>query len=621
MDAHWFSESGIVDFFVLFGPSPKQIFYQYKYLTGFTPIPPLFSIAYHQCRWNYRDQSDVITVNDQFTKHDLPLDVIWLDIEHTDQKKYFTWDPTKFSNPINMIEHLVDDGRRLVTIVDPHTKKDENFYIYSQAVEKKMFVLKEDGKSTYEGWCWPGASMYLDFSNPEVRYWWSTQFQFDKYIGTNEMTFVWNDMNEPSVFNGPEMTMYKDLIHYGKIEHRDLHNLWGLWVHKATSDGLISRISDQNQRPFVLSRSFFAGSHRYGAVWTGDNKADWDHLKATIPMLLSINIAGISFSGADVGGFFGNTDTLLLIRWYQVGAYQPFFRAHAHLDTKRREPYLFDDVTLSIIRISIRSRYALLPYWYTQFYYDFISGVPVMRPLWVEFPDDESLYSVEDSYMIGSDLYVKPVLDPNVQSMIVHFPGNSTERWFDVDDYNLFIGGSEEKIFTPISKIPVFQRGGSIIPRKNRARRATPSMQFDPYSLYIALDNTLSARGELYVDDGISFDHTRGEYTLKSFTFSNYTLSSRNFHTGYFTNVTIERIVIMGLNFKEKPDRLKELNKITLIDLSNDVHIDVAHFVQNTVEDDSPFNDILVVKKPTLSHSMIDSDLWRIIFEFRPITV
>jgi len=616
IDTHWFSESGVVDFFVLFGPTPKQIFYQYKYLTGFTPIPPLFSLAYHQCRWNYRDQNDVATVNDQFNRHDLPLDVIWLDIEHTDQKKYFTWDQTKFSDPISMVNNVAKDGRKMVTIIDPHIKKDDHYHIYSEGKQLNYFVKKEDAKTTYEGWCWPGASMYLDFSNPHVRLWWSNQFEFNKYIGSNENLFVWNDMNEPSVFNGPEMTMYKDLIHYGNIEHRDIHNLWGLWVHKATSDGLIQRMDDQNQRPFVLSRSFYAGSHRYGAIWTGDNKADWDHLKATIPMLLSINIAGISFSGADVGGFFGDTDPILLIRWYQVGAYQPFFRAHAHIDTKRREPYIFDDVTLSIIRNSIRARYALLPYWYTQFYFDSVHGLPVMRPLWVEYPNDESLYRVEDSYMIGSDLYVKPILEANINTIIVSFPGDSHQRWFDVDDYHQYFGGASEKMFTSISKIPVFQRGGSIIPRKNRARRSSSTMQFDPYSLYVALDHSLSAHGELYVDDGQSFDYSRGDYTLKSFSFANYTLTSRNFHSGYHVGVSIERIVVVGLNDVEKNDRLKELKKVILVDLNENVRMNLAFFLQNNEDDSDPFNDILVVKKPTPSLSMIDSDHWRIELEF-----
>ena len=206
-------------------------------------------------------------------------------------------------------------------------------------------------------------------------------------------------MNEPSVFNGPEITFHKDVKH-GDWENRDLHNLYGFYVHQATAEGQLLR-SEQKERIFVLTRAFFAGSQRYGAVWTGDNLGEWGHLKASNPMLLTHSLVGITHIGADVGGFFKNPDPELLTRWYQAAAYQPFMRAHAHLDTNRREPYLMPEHNMKIIRDAIRARYSYLPYWYTLFYEGEQKGHPVMRPLWVEYPTDHETFRMDDEYLVG----------------------------------------------------------------------------------------------------------------------------------------------------------------------------------------------------------------------------
>ena len=207
--AYWMSESGVVDVFLLPGPSPAKIFAQYAALTGTTPLPPRFSLGYHQCRWNYNDEEDVRYVHGQFEKLDLPYDVLWLDIEHTDGKRYFTWDRSKFPKPREMQELLAATGRKMVTIVDPHIKKDHGYAVYKEAHDKKLFIQKPDG-SELDGYCWPGTSAYLDFTSSEVRDWWAGRFAYDKYEGSTPTLYTWNDMNEPSVFNGPEVSMDKD---------------------------------------------------------------------------------------------------------------------------------------------------------------------------------------------------------------------------------------------------------------------------------------------------------------------------------------------------------------------------------------------------------------------------
>ncbi|XP_023700696.2 neutral alpha-glucosidase AB-like isoform X1 [Paramormyrops kingsleyae] len=544
-DVRWFSESGIIDVFIMLGPKPSDVFTQYASLTGTQSFPPLSTLGYHQCRWNYNDQEDVRAVDAGFDEHDIPYDFIWLDIEHTDGKRYFTWDAANFPQPRDMLRGLQDKRRKMVAIVDPHIKVDSGYRIHNEIRSRNLYVKDKDG-GNYEGWCWPGTAGYPDFTDPEMRAWWASMFAYDKYEGSMENLYTWNDMNEPSVFNGPEVTMHKDAIH-GTWEHRDVHNLYGLYVQMATAEGLIQR-SGGVERPFVLTRAFFAGSQRYGAVWTGDNAAEWGHLKISIPMCLSLGLVGISFCGADVGGFFKNPGPELLVRWYQTGAYQPFFRAHAHLDTPRREPWLFGPQNTALIRDAVRQRYALLPYWYQLFYHAHRTGEPVMRPLWVEYPQDVATFTIDDQFLLGRHLLVHPVTEQGSQGVSVYLPGVG-EVWYDAHTFRRHDG--DQNLFVPVtlSSIPVFQRGGSIIPRKVRIRRSSTCMENDPYTLYVALSPQGTADGEIYIDDGHTFNYDRQkQFIHRRLTFANSSLSSSNLSTdSQFTTASwIERVLILG---------------------------------------------------------------------------
>uniref|UniRef100_A0A669PRU9 Uncharacterized protein n=1 Tax=Phasianus colchicus TaxID=9054 RepID=A0A669PRU9_PHACC len=492
-DVRWMSESGIIDVFLLMGPTAFDIFRQFAQLTGTQALPPLFSLGYHQCRWNYEDEQDVKAVDAGFDEHDIPYDVIWLDIEHTDGKRYFTWDKKKFQNPKRMQELLRKKKRKLVVIVDPHIKADPMYTLYSQGKEKGYFVKDRNGKD-FEGICWPGSSYYLDFTNPEVRKWYADQFAFKTYKGSTNILFVWNDMNEPSVFKGAELTMQKDAVHYNNWEHRELHNLYGFYQQMATAEGLIKRSSGK-ERPFVLTRSFFAGSQKYGAVWTGDNTAEWGYLKISIPMLLTISMAGISFCGADVGGFIGDPEPELLVRWYQAGAYQPFFRGHSNMKSKRREPWLFGEKNTQIIREAIRERYVLLPYLYTLFYRAHTEAEPVMRPLWIEFPEKLETFGVEDEYMLGKPVWLGVQYSP----------------------YSMFLCLILEDAISLDSICCVSQA---------------------------------CAVGELYLDDGHSFQYLhKKQFLFRKFTFHKNILSSScTDESGqYRTTCVVERVIFLGL--------------------------------------------------------------------------
>ncbi|XP_051127208.1 probable glucan 1,3-alpha-glucosidase [Andrographis paniculata] len=565
VDTLWMSEAGVVDVFFFVGPDPKDVVRQYTSVTGTAALPQLFATAYHQCRWNYRDEEDVDNVDSEFDVHDIPYDVLWLDIEHTDGKRYFTWDRALFPNPEEMQKKLASKGRRMVTIVDPHIKRDESYFIHEEASEKGYYVKDASGKD-FDGWCWSGSSSYPDFLNPEVRNWWAEKFLYENYAGSTPSLYIWNDMNEPSVFNGPEVSMPRDALHHGDVEHRELHNAYGYYVHMATSDGLIKR-SDGKDRPFVLSRAFFPGSQRIGAVWTGDNSADWDHFRVSVPMILTLGLTGISFSGADVGGFFGNPDTELLVRWYQLGAYYPFFRAHAHHDTTRREPWLFGEQTTEIIREAIRVRYMLLPYFYTLFREANATGIPVARPLWMEFPKDEKTFSNDEAFMVGNSLLVQGIYTEHAKHVSVYLPGN--QLWYDMKTGASYKGGAAHKMEVSKDHIPSFQRAGTIIPRKDRFRRSSTQMEDDPYTLVIALNSSKAAEGELYEDDGKSFEFLHGAYIHRGFTFSDRKLTSSNMapHDKFSSDCTIERIILLGMSPVPKTALIEPGNKKVAIEL------------------------------------------------------
>jgi alpha 1,3-glucosidase len=550
---HWISESGLIDVFVFLGPTPKDVTKAYGELTGYSQLPQEFAIAYHQCRWNYITDEDVKDVDRKMTKYQIPYDVIWLDIEYTDDRKYFTWDPLTFPDPIGMLKQLDQSDRKLVAIIDPHIKKKDGYHVVDEMTKKDLAVHNKEGKP-YEGWCWPGSSYWVDCFNPAAISWWKTLFPYSAFKGSAENLFIWNDMNEPSVFNGPETTMPKDNLHHGNWEHRDVHNLNGLTFHNATYQALLSRKKGELRRPFILTRSFYAGSQRLGAMWTGDNQANWDHLAAAFPMILNNGIAGFPFAGADVGGFFGNPEKDLLTRWYQAGAFYPFFRGHAHIDTRRREPYLAGEPYTGIITRALRLRYSLLPSWYTAFHEASVDGTPIIRPHYFEYPSDEQGFAIDDQFFIGSTgLLAHPVVTQGADSVEIYIPDD--ELYYDYFDYTPYSGQGKHTMSAPLDKIPLLMQGGHIFPRKDRPRRSSGLMKFDPYTLVIVLGKDGTAKGELYVDDGDSFEYEQGAYIHRVFQYSNDILESKNIGTkGKLTDkylksmkdVVVERIIIVG---------------------------------------------------------------------------
>ncbi|KAG1774092.1 glycoside hydrolase family 31 protein [Suillus placidus] len=522
VETHWISESGILDVFLLPGPTPTDVFAQYAHLTGTAPLPAHWSIGYHQCRWNYVSSDDIRGVQNRFDEEDFPVDVFWLDIEYAEDHRYFMWNKKTFPDPVEMTRDVEAVGRKMVVIVDPHLKRANDYPVYKRASELGVLVKPKSGEGEYEGWCWPGSSSWIDFFHPASWDFWISLFKTKTIDGqwswteSTDNVGIWNDMNEPSVFNGPEITMPKDNVHYGGWEHRDVHNINGMLFANLTFQAAEAR-TDPPRRPFVLTRAFYAGSQRFGAMWTGDNLGTWEHMAVGIKMVLANGVGGMPFAGSDVGGFFGNPEPEMLVRWYVVGAFSPFFRAHAHIDTKRREPYLLEEPYKSLVRDILRLRYSMLPVWYTAFRETSESGVPILRPQYVMFPEDEAGFGIDDQYYIGSSgLLVKPVTQKGVMEVSMYIAEDQVY-------YDYFTNHAHRPqnrhITLPanLDQIPLLIRGGSIIPTRERPRRSSPLMKHDPFTLRIALDTSGNARGEVYLDDGETYGYGRGHVVWRGF--------------------------------------------------------------------------------------------------------
>ncbi|EPX71283.1 glucosidase II Gls2 [Schizosaccharomyces octosporus yFS286] len=556
---HWYSESGKMDVFIYLGPTALDVYKAYSGLTGRTQLPPLFSLGYHQCRWNYFSEEDVQDVDNTFNEVDMPYDAIWLDVDYTSGRRYFTWNEATFPHPQETLKKLDSNGRKMVVILDPHIKNDPNYFVSKELIENDFAVKDSSGVDNYNAECWPGDSIWVDFFNLEGQKWWGDLYSYDKFKGSDKNLFIWNDMNEPSVFKGPETSMHRDAIHHGGWEHRDIHNFYGHQCINSTYEGMIKR--DHGEiRPFILTRSFFAGTNALAASWIGDTLGTWEHFRGSLATVLTNGVAGMPFSGADVAGFFGNPDSELFVRWYELGIFYPFFRAHAHIDTKRREPWLYGEPYTSMIRNLLGIRYRLLPTWYTTFHTTHMTGLPVLRPQFLVHPEDEQGFDIDDQFYLGdSGLLVKPVLEPGVTETGVYIADGETYYYFY--NFDEIKGKGKHVVPATLGKIPILLRGGNILVTRERIRRASELTINDPYTLYIAVSGkTGSARGELYMDDGTSFEYKKGAYISREFTFNEGVLDVFDTHphpqsgvqyAESMKHIKVERIILIGVNHQK----------------------------------------------------------------------
>ena len=502
---------GMLRYYFIPGP-PARALERYTELTGRPDLPPLWALGYHQSRYSYYPEKQVRELVATFEGHDIPLEVVHLDIHYMHGYRIFTWDRERFPNPKRLADDLRERGIRIVTIVDPGVKEDRRYPVYREGWQQRCFCTLPDGRLVRAP-VWPGWCAFPDFTDPKVRAWWGTLYR--SFIDTGIAGF-WHDMNEPVVFTAwgertfPLCTRHAMEGRGG--DHTEAHNLYGLLMARAGYEGWRKHVPDK--RPFFISRSGWAGLQRYAWNWTGDNYSDWRSFYLSIPMLIGLGLSGILFTGPDIGGFQGAPTPELYTRWLQAGVFFPFFRTHTSIGTPPQEPWSFGEPYTRINRETIRWRYRLLWYLYTAAWQAATYGWPVVRPLWWHHPQEEALWEVDDVFLCGDALLVAPILEEGARWRTLRLPPG---LWYDFWLGTPYPGGQEITVDAPLDYTPVFVRAGTVLPLIDPApNTAQLSYQRLTLRVYPPLPGE-SATSLLYLDAGDGWDHLEGQYVLNRF--------------------------------------------------------------------------------------------------------
>jgi alpha-glucosidase len=498
------AEGGPPSLFLLFGPTLAELTRKFQMLTGPTPLPPIWSLGYHQSRWGYRGASDLTTLADRFERHRLPADGLWLDIDYMAGYRVFTIDSEHMPQPVETISELRERGFRTVPILDPGIKREEGYGVYDSGKAANVFCLNAAG-GVFTGLVWPGMTVFPDFSLPETRLWWAGHARRFFELGFEG---AWLDMNDPSTGSVDCRDMRFD---NGRLPHEACHNRYALLMARATRDAL--RAARPDRRPFLLSRSGSTGSQKYCAHWTGDNFSSYRHLRRSIAKSLNLSLSGIPFNGADVGGFGGDCSEALLVDWFKAAFLMPFFRNHTMRGSRRQEPWAYSRRALGIIRRFVRLRYTLLPYLYNLFIDQEEKGEAILRPLFYDFRDKPSLPlgDVDDQFMVGPAILQAPFLREEVRQRTVVLPGH---KWLRADTGRWVQGEGLLRVRRQLGTTPLFLREGSLVPFQPGVR-TTNSKDLNHIGLLCCLSPGFTGKARLRyrADDGLSFDYRRGRRT------------------------------------------------------------------------------------------------------------
>ncbi|MDM0677036.1 glycoside hydrolase family 31 protein [Clostridium perfringens] len=495
---------GQIQYYFIPGENIKEVVKNYTALTGRMEMPPLWSLGYQQCRFSYFSQEEVRELLKTFEEKDIPLDVVYLDIDYMDGFRVMTFKTPNFDDAAGLIGDLKEKGIRTITIIDPGVKVDEEYPVFKRGKEGNHFTKKLDGEM-FIGAVWPGNSAFPDFSNKDCREWWKSELK--KFISEHGMDGIWNDMNEPCVFNNDHKTMLETCLHNsdnGVIEHKEFHNRYGFEMSRCSKEA--QEELHPNERGFSMTRATYAGGQRYSSVWTGDNMSLWSQMRMSISMNANLGISGFSFVGNDVSGFGLDSSEELFIRWMEMGPFIPIFRNHSNMYTRRQEPWAFGPRAEKIAKKSIELRYELLPYIYDLYYISHKEGLPIFRPMIMEYEKDMNLLNMREQFMLGENMIVAPVLYEGERSKTLYLPKGS---WFNYFTMEKLQGGKWYKLPCELDEILVFVKEGAIIPTYNKKFR---NVKERPNNILLKVFGE-NAKGFHYNDDGHSMEYLEGKYT------------------------------------------------------------------------------------------------------------
>lgn len=496
--------SGELDYYVMTGPTPLDVARGYAKLTGNTPLPPKWSLGYHQSRYSYDSEAAALSVAEQFRRLRIPCDVLWFDIDYMDGFKTFTFSPERFPDPARVMRRLDELGFKKVFIVEPLMLGEDP--LWAPAREDGYLVKNADGTTKVSS-IWYGDVSFIDFTSARARQWYLPQLIDFLRLGVDG---VWNDLNEPSQNFMPQ-AVYD---FYGQSKPDDYaRNLYALHQLSLTFEAM--RKAQPDVRPWAISRSGYSGIQRYAANWSGDIHSTFDSLRVSVQMSISMGLSGQNFFGHDIGGFLGSPDVELMTRWMQFGSYIPLFRNHATKETLPREPWAFGEPATGLLRGIIEERYRLLPYIYSLFHDVQETSRPVVAPLFFDYPDDTNTYNQDSSFLLGPSLLVAPVVEAGATSREVYFPRGA--NWIDRSTGQLYLGGTTSRIPAPMDRIAVFVKENAVIPggpaMQSTSESAAGEIRWDFYG-----NSQSVAGGTVYEDDGKSYRHLAGSYLVTTAT-------------------------------------------------------------------------------------------------------
>ena len=540
------TETPDYDLYLLSGGNENAICKEFRTLIGRSYIPPRWAFGLAQSRWGYKTEEDVREVARQYKEHDLPLDMICMDIEYMQDYADFTVNKERFPDLTKLSADLKAQGIRLVPIIDAGVRVDPNDSTCTEGLEKGYFCKKADG-TPFVAAVWPGKAYFADFLRPEVREWFGHKY---KALTDCGIEGFWNDMNEPSLFYSPErlhaflndmaalrekdnieqeeffprvvggaMGLMNSPADYAsfyhevdgqKVRHDQVHNLYGGSMTRAAGEAFADL--RPGQRTLLYSRSSFIGSHRYGGIWLGDNNSSWAQLLANIQMMPSVQMCGFLYSGADLCGFSSDTTPDLALRWLEFGLLTPLMRNHSAVGTRMQEYYRFPEV-LPAVRNMIRLRYALLPYLYSEFMKAALENTSYFRPLAFDYPDDPDAREVEDQLLLGEGLMAAPVYVQNAHGRHVYLPEPmKLLRLRAVDDYDEeILPAGHHYIRCALDEVLLFLRPGHIVPVAQPANN-TSELDDASLTLWSFLPDGESAEYRMYRDDGVTTEYEKKEH-------------------------------------------------------------------------------------------------------------
>jgi alpha-glucosidase len=503
------AEESPLCYFVMAGPTLRDVLQQFTLITGRYPLPPLWALGHQHSRWEEPESAErLLNIAEAFREHRIPCDVLYLDIGHMEGCRCFTWNRETFPDPAGMIKALHEKRFKAVAIVDPGLKRDKSWDVYQEGIRAERFC-RDEREEVYHAPVWPGSSAFPDFFSDEVRAWWGSLFS--RYIDVGVDGF-WNDMNEPSLFTPLSTLPYKIRQREGEtvFTHRHVHNLYGLRMAQASYEGL--RKLQSRKRPFLMTRSGFAGIQRFASAWTGDNRSNFKHYRLSLPMLLNMGLSGQPMVGADIGGFWSHPSEELMARWIQLGSFYPYSRNHTRQGTPPQELWQFGAEVEEVARSYLGLRYSLLPYLYTFLQESCAHGVPLMRPVFLDFPGDSRCLDTkiaESEFLVGPYLLAAPVLCQGCRRRDVYLPASC--RWYEWWTGGVLEGGQFYSVEAPLDRLPLFVRCGTVIPM-GPAVQVSEDSETAPLELRVFPDRRIE--GSLYVDDARTTDYERGAYSL-----------------------------------------------------------------------------------------------------------